>query len=314
MKKNFFRNFVFLISMFGISLVHAQESILIVNAQGPTQSMTPQVFRLIEEANRIQNRYKFVSEFKPGGFESIGIKSMLASPNNQLVTVTNSMMESVDRGFINLEDVTPVFSFGDACWAVITNFGNSDRGLDSIIASGVKEITVGGPAIGGAAHLVALQIGRRYNIPVRYIVYRSNYDALINMAADDKSVNMVMDRLISYEQISGKNPKLQALAVNCPERVPAFANIKTLKEQKIDAPYIWHFVLASNQMPMDKRKDIESIFNKAAMNIGKSQLFATSDFVSPLFLGVTSQQHYDTSVTQLKNFRLRYAKEIKNPN
>ena len=54
-----------------LNLAQAQETIVVVNAQGPTQSMTPQIFAVLDEANKIQNKYKFVIEFKPGGFLKI---------------------------------------------------------------------------------------------------------------------------------------------------------------------------------------------------------------------------------------------------
>ena len=50
---------------------HAQEKITIANAQGPTQSMTAQFMRVVEEANKLQNKYQFVFEFKPGGHVDI---------------------------------------------------------------------------------------------------------------------------------------------------------------------------------------------------------------------------------------------------
>lgn len=296
------------------SYAFAQETITVVNAQGPTQSMTPQVIRYVEEANKIQNRYRFVMEFKPGAFESIGIKHALENPGERIVTVTNSWVESIDRGFVNPNDVVPVFSFGDACWAIITNFGDSKQGLSSIANQNIKEITVGGPAIGGAAHLVALEIGKKYNVPVRYIVYRSNLEALANMAGDDRSVNMVMDRLSSYQAYASKNPKLQALALNCPERNPGFPLVKTVREQGIDAPYIWHFVLASNNMPAQRRKDIEEIFTQVTRQLGKVEIHAISDFVSPVFFNQRPQTHYERSLNTLHRYRKVYAEQIKAPN
>lgn len=303
-----------LLSAFVLNAAFAQEQITVVNAQGPTQSMTPQVLKIVDEANRSQRKYKFVMEFKTGAFETIGVNAIQQDPQTQIVTVTNSIIEGADRGLVNLNDYVPVFSFGDACWAVITNFGNTEQGLSSIPSSGIKEITVGGPAIGGAAHLVALQIGKKFNIPVRYIVYRSNYDALINMAGDNNSVNMVMDRLINFKQMSLKNPKIQALALNCPERIKEYSTIKTLKEQKIDSPYIWHFVLASSKMSRDKKQEIENIFKDVVLAAGKDNMFAVSDFISPVFFSQDSSTHYYKSVDTLKSYRKEYAAEIKKPN
>ena len=291
--------------------VQAQVTIKVVNAQGPTQSMTPQVLKLIDEANRIQTQYRFVIEFKPGAFESIGINTAVNEPETSVVTVTPSMIEAIDRNLIDHTRLTSVFSLGDACWAVITNFGDGKHGIASIKRSYIKEITVGGPAIGGVAHLVALEIGARYSIPVRYVVYRSNYDALLHMTADNNSVNMVMDRLVNFDQLKTKNPKLQVLGVNCAERHPGYPGVPTLQEQKIFAPYIWHHVLASKQMSERRREDITKIMTTAIQNIGKQQMFASSDFISPIFYNQSANDHYQAALQNLFTLRQRYRQNIR---
>lgn len=288
---------------------YAQEIITVVNAQGPSQGMTPQIFKVIEEANKIQNKYKFVQEFKQGAFESIGIRYALESPQNRIVTITNSAVEAEYRGLVDLMQLTPIFSHGSACWAIVTNFGNSQRGLNSIKDNPPAELTVGGPAIGGAAHLMALEIGKKYNIPVRYILFRGGSDALVHMAGND-DVNFTTDRIHSYQNLNTKNNNLQALAVSCPERHSAIPNVQTLTEQGINAPYIFQFTLASTNMPEQRRKDIEEIFKQATLNIGKEKMKEYSDFISPVFYEKTSKQHYEESISILKSAREKYKIEI----
>jgi len=302
-----------LLSLFVIN-APAQQVITVVNAQGPTQSMTPQILKVIEDANQLQNKYKFVLEFKPGGFESIGLKYMLEDPTRRIATITNASIESFDRGFVNPADLVPVFSHGDACWAVITNFGDPNKGLDSIKTSRVKEIVAGGPALGGATHLLALQLGKKYNLPVRYIVYRSNFDALVNMTADNNSINFIVERFINYEQFVAKNPRLTLLGMACPVRNPEHQNIKTVLEQGIDSPYIFQFTVASKQMPEARRKEIEEIFAQVTKNAGKNNMFKISDYISPVFYNQSSQAHYDQSITRLRALRHIYEKEIRQGN
>lgn len=296
--KKILAGFVFL--FFGFA--QAQETIIVINAQGPTQSMTPQILALVDEANKMQSKYKFVTEFKPGGFESIGVREALEHPKNRVVTITNSVVEAESRGLIDLNKLEPVFSHGSACWAVITNFNENNM---------PKEITLGGPAIGGAAHLIGFEIGKKYNIPVRYIVYRSNADALIQMVSDDNSVNMVVDRVTNYKQFVGKNPKLQVLGLSCPERHPDLPQIKTLTEQKIVSPYIFHFTMASKEMPKETQEDIAAIFQKATLSLGKARLFELGDFISPVFFKQDAKTHYNASINLLKLFREKYQVEIK---
>jgi len=293
-----------------ISTVHAQEVITVVNAQGPSQGMTPQIFKVLDEANKIQNKYKFIQEFKQGAFESIGVRYMLESPANRIVTITNSVVEAEYRGLVDLNLLTPIFSHGSACWVLIANFGNSDVGLASLKTNPPKELSIGGPAIGGAAHLMALEIGKQYNIPVRYILFRGGADALIHMAGDHEGVNLTTDRIAGYQGLQQKNPKLQALGISCPERHKAVPTVKTLTEQKINAPYIFQFTMASNNMPEITRNEIEQILKQATLNIGKEKMMEYSDFISPVFYNQSSKQHYYDSISILKSSREKYKKEI----
>jgi tripartite-type tricarboxylate transporter receptor subunit TctC len=290
--------------------VSAKEDIFVVNAQGPTQSMTPQILRVIDEANKIQNKYNFVLSFKTGGFESIGVKEMLEKPNNHIVTITNSFNESIDRGFVNVNDIVPVFSHGDACWAVITNFGNTKKGLDSIKDLDVREITVGTPAPGGSAHLSALIIGDKYEIPVRLALFRGAYDALLNMAANN-GVTFAVDRVANYKGLSVKNPRLAMLGINCPQRLAEYPELATLKEQGIVVPYIWHFTMASKKMPESKRKEIAEIFAAVYKKVGQKEMQSLSDFIAPIYTGQSTEDHWKASINGLRDARKKYADQIK---
>lgn len=285
------------------------EKITIMNAQGPQQGMTAQYMRIVEEANAIQNEFQFVTDFRQGAFESIAVKAMQQEPKNRLATITNSVVEGMSRGFVDESAITPVFSFGDSCWAVISTLGEHGRGIASI-GKNAKEITGGGPAPGGAAHITALEIGSKQNLPVRYILYKSNIEALVNMIGDEKSVNLVLERAHSYLQMQDKNPNVKALAVSCPHRIAVLPNVPTLQEQGIKAPYIWNFLIASKEMPIERRQKIERIFIQATKNVGREKIVQLSDVVSPIWLGTSSADHYTQSIAQLKQARQRWESQI----
>jgi tripartite-type tricarboxylate transporter receptor subunit TctC len=298
---------ILLVTLALISLqILAKETIIVLNPQGPSHSGTPQLMAVVDEANKLQNKYQFVIEFKPGGFESIALKDLAESPQTKISTMTNAAIEGFDRGLVNESDLVPVFSQGDSCWAVI-GVTKINNGLDSF--KSVKELTVGGPAIGGATHLAALEIGRQYNIPVRYIVYKSNYDAFINMASDS-SINFIFERVKNYESFKDKNKNMHILAISCPVRHPQVSNIKTLREYGINTPFIWQQIVANKNMNEDRRKDIESIFSSATNKIGLKTIQELSDQTPPMFKNVDSRTHYYQSLIQLKAYRAKFKPEI----
>ena len=289
-----------LIALAIVSLtVSAKETIVVLNPQGPSHSGTPQLMAVVDEANKLQNKYQFVIEFKPGGFESIALRELADSPQTKISTMTNAAIEGFDRGLVNESDLVSVFSQGDSCWAVI-GVTKSNNGLDSF--KSLKELTVGGPAIGGATHLAALEIGRRYNIPVRYIVYKSNYDAFINMVSDS-SINFIFERVKNYESFKDKNKNMHILAISCPVRHPQAPNIKILREYGINTPYIWQQIVANKNINEDRRKDFESIFSRATKKIGLEKIQELSDQTPPVFNGVDSRTHYSSESDSVKGLQ-----------
>ena len=203
---------IFALFLLAISLhASAKETIVVLNPQGPSHSGTPQLMAMVDEANKQQNKYQFVIEFKPGAFESIALRELTDSNQTKISTMTNAAIEGFDRGLVNESGLIPVFSQGDSCWAVI-GVTKTNNGLESF--KSLNELVVGGPAIGGATHLAALEIGRRYNIPVRYIVYKSNYDAFINMVADS-SINFIFERVKNYDGDTLRIGRLWYIDLRC---------------------------------------------------------------------------------------------------
>lgn len=292
-----------LLFLAGLSVAMASEKIVILNPQGPTHSGTAQLLKVIEVANGMQNKYQFVIEFKVGGFESIALKQVLADEQKYLSTMTNASAEAVDRDFVDLKNYVPIFSQGDSCWAVTALTGPTSRNLDSI--KGLKELVVGGPAIGGATHITALELGQKYNVPVKYVVFRSNFDALVNMSSNN-GVNFIIERVKNIRQFQDKNPNLKILAMSCPFRNPQFPDIATLAEYGIDAPFIWQHIVADKNMDPRRRQEITDIFSKATMQIGRQDILEISDQIPPIFNGIDSATHYKNSWSKLQNLRSKW--------
>ena len=199
-------------------LAQAVDTIVVLNPQGPGYSGTPQFLATIEKANTIQKKYQFVPEFKVGGFESVALLDVRANPQTRLTSVVTSHLEAADRGLIKLDDYVPVFANGDACWALASIGPLKDR----------KEIIVGAPALGGALHLDALEIGKKYNKPVRFIFYKTNGEAVLAMMQGD--VNLTLDRVSVYENYKTKFPQVELVAMTCNKRHSDAPDLKTFQQ------------------------------------------------------------------------------------
>lgn len=289
--------------LFGIllcfaGLASATETIKIHSPYSPGHSATPALFKIVDEANAMQSIYKFTVEFKPGGNQVIAVKSL---DENSIAIIAPAYVENVAAGRLNENDYVPVYAFGDACWAVVTN-----KSL-----TGQKEFVVGGVGFGNAAHLTALALGEKYKFDVRYIVFRSNNDALVNMVGDN-GVEFVIDKYEGYESLKSKNPKMQMVAASCPTRLPQEPKIKTLKEMGIDAPYIFNIAVAQRQMSEGRRKAIGLILTKATDMVGEAEIFKLSAMRPPQFDNVSTEEFYSNSIKQVRRLQKKYQQQIDN--
>lgn len=275
---------------------YASETIKIYSPYSPGHSATPALFRVVDEANTRQSIYKFIVEFKPGGNQIIAVKSL---DENSLAIIAPAYVENIESGKLNEKDYVPVYAFGDACWAVLTN-----KPLNN-----AKEIVVGGVGFGNAAHLTALALGEKYKFDVRYIIFKSNNDALINMAGNN-GVEFVIDKYEAYDSLKIKNDKITMIAASCPSRLPQAPNIKTLKEQGIDAPFVFNIAIAHKDMPQARKVAITNILNSATIAVGQPEIFKLSAMRPPIFDGIDAEQFYGKSVALVRNLQIKYKDKI----
>jgi tripartite-type tricarboxylate transporter receptor subunit TctC len=252
----------FMLGLLLTANVFAAEKIYVQYGAAASQSNFGAYLKMLDVANTIQDRYQFVLEIKPGANGVIALKALDQSPENRIAGVAPAFIENANSGLINDRDYVPVAASGDTCWGVITNVGDTAQGVASL--RGQKEITVGGTGYGNAAHLTSLVLGRAYGFKVRYIVYKSNYDALRDMSAG-LDINFVIETVQNYQTFKARNPKLQLLGINCPKRVASVPEIKTIKEQGFDTPSIFFGTVAHVKMPAERRKEINKILNEATV-------------------------------------------------
>lgn len=298
MKEKFYRVFMaFIISLSVIDYSMAAETIKIFSPYSASHSGTPALLKLAERANSLQQIYQFVVEFKPGGNQIIAVKSLI--PENSLAVIAPAFVDHIASGKLNESDYVPVWALGDACWAVIAN-----KSLHKI-----NELTVGGVGLGNASHLTALLLGERHNFGVRYVVFKSNNDALVNMTGNN-GVEMVIDRYENFANLVTKNPKLQMIAASCPQRLPQEPKIPTLKEQGISAPLIFNIVVAHKNMPRARQIAISQILHSAASDIGQKEFYNLSAMRPPQFANIELMQYYKDSITAVSVLQKKFHAEI----
>jgi len=290
-----------------LSTVDAKEIITIQSPYSASHSGTPAMQKIIERANQAQSKYSFILEFRPGGEQIIAVKHIHDQPQNRLAIIAPKFVEHVESGRLDLKHYEPIHALGDACWAVISNLGDQKVGIASL--KGQKEITVGGVGFGNAAHLTSLQIGEKFAIEARYVPFRSNFDALILMVGDN-SINMVLDRVSNFHQFKEKNPKLQMLAMSCPERHPDASHIATLREQGIVAPYVFNITVAHRLMDASRKAELSTILQQATLDVGQSQIQQLSDMRPPVFDRIDLASYYEDRLSMVRTLLRKHQRHI----
>jgi hypothetical protein len=303
MKKKLYSLFTtFVMSLAHIDYAIAKEEVIkIYSPYSSGHSGTPALRKIIEQANELQSIYKFILDFKPGGNQIIAVKNI--DPDNSLAIIAPAYVDNIASGKLKESDYIPVHALGNACWAVIVNKPLKDQ----------KEFVVGGVGIGNAAHLTSLAFGDKYNFNVRYVLFKSNYDAMVNMAGNN-GVEFVVDKYEGYEALRTRNPNMTMLAASCPIRLAQAPNIKTIKELGINAPYIFNITVAHKNMDPTRRKAIGVILNNATKQLGAEEIYKLSAMRPPIFDGVTTEEFYIQSIQNVQKLQAKYKQKIEDQN
>lgn len=292
------------------AMAQTRPAVTVVIGAAASQSNVPLMLKILDTANQMQDQYQFRPEFKPGGQGVVAVKYMDLEPQTRISSLANSFIENVKAGHLVEKDYLPVNALGDACWAVITNVGDTKRGIASLQDLRGQEITVGGTGFGNAAHLTSLMLAERYGFRVKYVVYKSNYDALINMVADN-TINFVLERVVNYQQLREKNPRLQILGMNCPQRSPVMPELRTLREQGIGStPMVFNVFAANRVMDTARRTEIGRILDRAQAQVGRDTMLNMADVLAPQFDNIGAEEYFRSRMDTMRNLTTRYQAQI----
>lgn len=265
--------------------------------------------KVLDEANRLQNKYRFIQENRPGAQGAIALKHTHDRAQDHLAILHAAFVDNVEKNLVQEKDYVPVHAVGDACWAVgVLSKDENLRSVDGI--KDLKELVIGTVGLGNVTHLTGITIAERQRLPQRLVLFKSNYDAVINLVGDH-GVNFVIERPSILRDFQARTPDLRIVGVSCAERHPEIPNVPTLAEQGLSLPAVFNIVVAHFTMDPDRRREIGQILDQATRVVGKDEIRRMSDFVSPVFdKKITVQQFYDARISAIKKLRTKYRSEL----
>jgi tripartite-type tricarboxylate transporter receptor subunit TctC len=220
--------------------------------------------------------------------------------------IAPAYIENVKAGLFDKNNHSPIWSLGNACWVVVSNVGKADVGIASLY--NISELTIGGVGYGNATHLTGILLGEKFNFKTRYIVFKSNTDALLNLASNN-GINMAIDKAENFISFKTRSD-IQALAVSCPSRIESLPNIKTLAEQGINAPSVFNIIISHRNMSIEKRAKIRLILNRSAEGIGSQTFMQLSGLRPTQFDNMSAEDFYNKSLSTFGFLLNKYEKEI----
>lgn len=232
---------------------------------------------LADEANKIQDRYNFIFDVKPGAGGSIAANYVLNQPNAVLATasaffIRPNFFPNESHDIAKFQELFPQCSAP----AVITS--KKYRTWADVPTD--RPVTIGMSGMGTTTHLIAAQIAKKYpNLTI--VPFKSTSEAILSVLSDstDMAVNFMGDSAQYVE-----TNRLNVLGVTGPKTV---GGVRPLSSQgftkDLDVMDVPAQLLVPTLFPEAKAREIRAIFLQA----GKRQ--AVLDSYKPDFCQSNNQ-------------------------
>ena len=258
------------LSLFALQ-IQAKEVITIVYGWSPGDVAANFHRSLAEEANKLQNKYTFLFDTKPGAGASIATQYVARTPNTILATSSAFWIRpNFFPGEYQVDDFREMMPQCDESPQIVSKKYKSWNNVPLD-----RPVTIGVSGLGITTHLIATEVSKKY--PNMIVVpFKSTTEAMINVISDntDFSVNFVGD---SDQYVNSKEEKtrLYVLGVTGPK---PDGNTPTLVSKgfpkilsQMNAPT--HLVVPSS-MPDSKFNELRSILVKAGNTPSVKKSFA----------------------------------------
>lgn len=246
---------------------------------------------LIDEANKIQNKYTFVLDARPGAGGAIAAKHVERTPNTILATST---------AFFVRPNFYPTESHDPNNFRVLM----TQCALPMVVASSKyktwqdiprnQPLNIGISGLGATSHLIAEQVRKNYPL-LQPIPYKSTRDSLTDLVAG--RIDMHVGFPGELEQWV-KEGTVHALGVTGPRSAAGIPAMATQGFANIDQVVNGHSLIVPKTLPDTVFKEWRNILVQAAAS-RSVQASYTVDHCSPLNLNEQQTQVWFSTQMQM---------------
>jgi tripartite-type tricarboxylate transporter receptor subunit TctC len=239
----------------------AKENITIFYAWGPGDSVANYHRTIALEANKIQDKYNFIFDTKPGAGGVIASNHVLNTPNSILAHSTAFFVRPVV--FPNESyDLTKFKSQYVHCMAPMAVTSTKYKTVKDVPANA----SVGISGLGVTTHLAAVELQKKYP-QLNIVPFKSTNDSMLSMISGQTDLHIGF--ISEAEQWSKENTKadrkVSILGITGSKVVNGYV---PLVRQGFDASFadmnVGHHMLLPVNVNDSKRKEIHEILGKAA--------------------------------------------------
>jgi tripartite-type tricarboxylate transporter receptor subunit TctC len=260
--------------------VMAAENVTIYYAWTASDSIANYSRALAMEANKIQNKYTFIFDTKPGAGGAIAANHVLREPNSVVAHSTAFFVRPVvfPNESYDINQFRPLWNHCTSPMIIASSKYKSWKDVPKN-----KPLTIGVSGLGVTTHLAAIELQETYpNLTV--VPFKSSNDSMLSMVSGqtDLHVGFVSQAEQWTKDNINSDRRVNILGITGSKQIKTY---KTLASQGFQNTFaqmnVGHILLVSNKFDEEKMREIHGYFTEAAK--AKSVLDAYSiDYCEPL--------------------------------
>ena len=254
----------------------AKENIVIMYAWGPGDSVANYHRTLALEANKIQNKYNFIFDTRPGAGGAIASNTVLREPNTVLAHSTAFFVRPnvYPNESYDLTQFKEQYVHCMAPMAVTSTKYTSWKDIDS-----TSNVTVGISGLGVTTHLAALELQKKYP-KMNIIPFKSTNESMLSMVSGQTDFHIGF--ISEAEQWSKENKRhVSVLGITGNKVVNGY---QPLVKQGFNNSFaqmnVGHHLLVPKTIDSEKHKEFYDIFAQAAKTESVIKAYAV-DYCEP---------------------------------
>lgn len=273
------------------SIAQATENISILWGFNIGSNQATTLRHIAEDANKSQSKYNFIIESKPGAGGSIAANHVLQNPNNTLVGMSSSFFirPAVETtGVHDLGKFKPILV--QATGAPLAIVSKKHKNITDLLKQ--ENASIGISGIGSLSDMLASALKEK-NPNLNVVNFKGMVDA--SVAAAGGHIDAAVTFLIDSKSIIDSK-EVTVIGYTGLKELDEYKGLVLVKQgitglERLTANYA---IFASNEMPLEKYKEIHNILSKAAKSEKALESYS-KDMLTPLNVPVDkSQSWYDS--------------------